>query len=109
MQVVISVAYRQSPQKSSTGTLTVSVERNPNCPQFTGSSQDSVPETHPPGTAVAVLNATDADGDDIIYSLVNLNEVTRSLFFIVPRTGEIITRGSLSVSVGLSLCYCLKT
>lgn len=94
----MSASYRQSPQKSSTGVLTINVERNPNCPQFTGASQATVAETLAPGSTVLVVNATDSDGDDVIYSLVNLNADTRNMFFIVPRTGEIITKSSLTVS-----------
>lgn len=97
-QVVISAAYRQSPEKSSTGILTVSVERNPNCPQFNGPAQAAVPEALAPGSTVIFMNATDLDGDDIVYSLVHVNADTRNIFFIVPKTGEIITKNPITVS-----------
>lgn len=94
----MSAAYRQTPLKSSTGTLTISVIRNEFCPQFNSAVQVTVSETVAVGTTVIRMNATDADGDDVIYSLVNQDTQTRNLFFIEPHTGEVITRNLLSVS-----------
>ena len=51
------------------------------------------------GDTILSMNATDSDGDQIMYSLVNLNEQTRNLFFIESRTGDIISKNSLMVSV----------
>ena len=51
------------------------------------------------GDTILSMNATDRDGDQIMYSLVNLNEQTRNLFFIESRTGDIISKNSLMVSV----------
>ena len=51
------------------------------------------------GDTILSMNATDRDGDQIMYSLVNLNKQTRNLFFIESRTGDIISKNSLMVSV----------
>ena len=51
------------------------------------------------GDTILSMNATDRDGDQIMYSLANLNEQTRNLFFIESRTGEIIFNNTLLVSV----------
>ena len=51
------------------------------------------------GDTILSMNATDSEGDQIMYSLVNLNEQTRNLFFIESRTGDIISKNSLMVSV----------
>ena len=51
------------------------------------------------GDTILSMNATDDDGDQIMCSLANLNEQTRNLFFIESRTGDIISKNSLMVSV----------
>jgi len=63
----VTVADSQQPLKSSTGTLTIHVDRNANCPVFSGRYQVTIPETHPVGETVITVNATDADGDKLIY------------------------------------------
>lgn len=93
--MVVAVADSQQPTRSATGTLTIRVQRNTNCPEFEGSYQVTIPETHPVGEPVIQVNATDKDGDTLSYRLVNLNAETSRLFMIDYRTGEIITKGTL--------------
>lgn len=95
---MIAVADSQQPLRSATGTLTINVPRNENCPRFSPPYRVTIPETHAVGTPVIQVNATDNDGDLLTYRLANPSAEISRLFMIDYRTGEIISKGNLAVS-----------
>lgn len=95
---MIAVADSQQPTRSATGTLTINVPSNTNCPTFSPPYRVTIPETHAVGTTVIRVNATDNDGDLLTYRIANPSDVIRDLFMIDYRTGEIISKGNLAVS-----------
>ncbi|KAL5018733.1 hypothetical protein ScPMuIL_004455 [Solemya velum] len=66
-------------------TVTIIVIRNENGPIFIEDYNRATPDTTPVGTTILTVQATDADGDQIFYTMADSNLP----FFLHPRSGAI--------------------
>ncbi|KAK3089813.1 hypothetical protein FSP39_006721 [Pinctada imbricata] len=87
------------PNIQTTATATINVNRNPNGPQFTSVDyRQTISEDHALGSAVIDVNATDADGDILRYTMIGDNE-DFSYFYTNPETGLISLKRTLRDAV----------
>ncbi|KAK7482291.1 hypothetical protein BaRGS_00026419 [Batillaria attramentaria] len=72
-----------------TCTVSISVTRNPSTPDWALPSYDvSIPDTTPTGEIIGTIQATDADGDSITYSILSGTPTARP-FYLHPSTGNV--------------------
>ena len=91
------LAYDTSyPNNFGTATCTIFVNRNPNPPIFTVPNYRVViSETSPLGLMVVDTNATDADLDNLRYTMANAGVEDFDYFYLNPENGMISLRRSL--------------
>ncbi|VDH99244.1 protocadherin Fat 4, partial [Mytilus galloprovincialis] len=93
------VAYdSQIPDLRATADVTITINRNPNAPQFQPSSNYFVQirENTTVGSEIVDIDAVDQDKDTLTYEIVQATSNGMDIFFIDPSTGVIVNKQPLT-------------
>ena len=103
---ILNVKVKDTAEHTATQTITINLRNiNDNQPIFTrplpdGSITKDIPETIGTGTSIYGLEARDADGDTITYSLLGQEPAVPALFILTGTT--VRTDGKLDFENGLT-------
>ena len=87
------------PEQVAVETIVVKVRRNENAPIFVESEyRIELTESQRLGSSIVQLEASDLDGDDLIYTATGTDDATR-VFFVNPDSGLVMLKRPLDETV----------
>ena len=98
LQLLVQVYDSSNPSQRAATTVTITVQRNVNAPQFSRSEYTArIVESYPIGSSVLGVRATDRDGDEVRYRVLS-GQAGASYFFLNPLSGDLSLAKPLSDS-----------
>ena len=102
LQLQIEAYDTSFPKSRSIGLVTINVNRNSNAPRFSqGLFEKTLSDDYPLVTEVLTVNATDPDGDALLYKLVENPDsaAAAEYFFMEENTGRLMLKKGLRDTV----------